>query len=190
MSSEKIFDKIVEETRQKGETILKKYTDEAEEYTSSNRVLIDDDISEKTAYRKKKIIEEYSQKVSACRIENNMTLHNRKFQYMNEVYKDFKKDLSDRGEYVELFYIKLFTDLLKKYGVDGDKIIINDSDKSMYTDDIIPGSGRNISLSDETITETGFLIDRGDININCTMRQLESKIRELSENKMDQLLFG
>ena len=183
MSESNIFDKIIVEKRAEGEEILKGFARKAEEFSVSERGLIDKDIQTRLVKGKKLILEKYAQQLSAVKIEERGKVHNKRYKLIDNVFLEFVKEQTQGDN-----YLRIFSNLLKKYGKTGDKIYVSSSEKDIIKTKIIPSSGLDISILDKPLRGRGFTIDRGDFDINCTVSQFEQKIRGYADG-LQKVLF-
>ena len=185
--AETISDQLIAEAEPKGQKILSDAKSEQDLQVSQKIKELDNEIDELRKKRERQIESLRQQKLSNIRLEQRRKEQSQKRLLLDDVYnKTWDKFVNSDA------YPKWLEQQLKTYSKPADVIIVAAQEKDRFLNEFkYLVSSFKVTLSEDIGRfRAGFIINRGDIRLNCSLDEEFKSLMDDSEIEINTILFG
>ncbi|MEJ5260373.1 MAG: V-type ATP synthase subunit E [Anaerohalosphaeraceae bacterium] len=196
MKAEQVTEKILSEARQEAERIL----DEARRQVQARQEAFERESAafeqETEQLARRSAEDKQARMLAAARMELRKKILAAKRELLDEVFEKAYQRLNRQEDGA---YLELMGRLLMQAVVTGDEEVVVGRNETRINQDFLkqinkrlgPGYKGNLRLSSERADlDGGFLLRRGKVQVNCSLKVLLEQIRERIEMELAEKLFG
>jgi vacuolar-type H+-ATPase subunit E/Vma4 len=181
-----IMEKIVSAARARGEAMLKEAEAKRSAEMSAGLARLDAEFNSRLAAEKKHVLETDGQEVSAFRLaeRNKIRIQTRKL--LDGMYEAAWKEALEPARYRRWLEKRIETNCRK-----GDALVVSAAQVPLFEGDLSDLLKRHgVTVSQEKGSfRAGFIVERGDIRLNCTLDQEMNAIIREKEIEISRILF-
>ena len=185
--AESISEQIIAEAETKGKQFLNDVKNEQGLLVTQKIQELDNEVAELRKRRERQVESLKQQKLSNIRLEQRRKEQSQKRLLLDDVYnKTWDKFVNSDA------YPKWIEQQLKSHSKPTDVIIVAAQEKDRFLNEFKKlVSSFKISLSEEVGRfKAGFIINRGDIRLNCSLDEEFKSLMDDSEIEINTILFG
>lgn len=185
--AEQIVDQILESARSAGERLLQEAQEEKDRRLSEGTQAIEREASSAHTHGTRVADQEAQQQLSNARLEQHRKYLSTKRRLIDQVYKAAWEQLTEANRYRGWLDVQL-----RAHAQRGDTLIVSSLETERFQGelrDLLDNHG--VTLSQQTgHFRAGFVIDRGDTRLNCSLDEAFAAEVAASEIEISGVLFG
>lgn len=181
-----IIEKIVQASKTRGEAVLKEAEAKKNAELAAGLSRLDSEFEARLTAEKKRVLETEGQEISAFRLSERNRIRIRKRKLLDDVYEAAWKKALEPAAFRRWTEKRIEASCRK-----GDTLIVAAEQTTLFSGEYSALLKRHgVSISPEKgAFRAGFIVERGDIRLNCTLDQeMKAAIRE-NEIEISRILF-
>ena len=185
--AEQIVDQILESARGAGERLLQEAQQEKDRRLAEGTQAIEREVGDVHARGKRVAEQEAQQQLSNARLEQHRKYLSTKRRLIDQVYKAAWEQMTEAGRY------RAWLDgQLRAHAQSGDKLIVSSLETERFRGELRELlDTHGVALAEQTgHFRAGFVIDRGDTRLNCSLDEAFAGEVAASEIEISGILFG
>ena len=181
-----IMEKIVSAARARGEAILKEAEAKRSAEMSAGLARLDAEFNSRLAAEKKRVLETDGQEVSAFRLAERNKIRVQTRKLLDGIYEAAWKKALEPAVYRRWIEKQIEANCRKS-----DVLIVPAGQAALFDvelSDLLKRHGVTVSQEKGTF-RAGFIVERGDIRLNCTLDQEMNAVIREKEIEISRILF-